>query len=191
MILFGELDIITYFDFSEAVSANHSTAYCTLNSVCAPSRNHWQFWSLICWYHPDQKNSSMSWVWISFIWLCTLGAFTDSQAQTTARVREQFVLWTFNFRTVMFVRSIESTPINLSTTSFLAACCWRIIVITLFWKVKKARLSDLKISALCQAIFSIVRLGSLTWFIAIDVMTVTIGVLIIFIASNSSSKWVS
>lgn len=163
----------------------------TLISLCALSKYHWNWRSIISWNRPGQENWLRPWSISDELKWEFLSAFWSIKERAAARATEQFVRWTSVVSCTISDAREGSAPTNWRLTP-LSEARWRITSAAEgFWGAENAWAPDLKIPALCHAILSIDEPSCLIWSIPSVVTVVTTGFSTIFVESYSPPWWVS
>ncbi len=183
---------VKYHFISELDWANHFAHFSRLILLCASSRNHVRLPSEIDWNRSGQENAFTPWI-ISCDESSALScdALCCKKLLLTARVKESFSNWTFGFSCEASAERSEQTSTNSSETFLSAALFWSIVATAFCCGAENAEASALKISALCQATFVRDEPSWCIWSSSIDVIAVTTGFDMTFVASYSPSWWVS
>jgi len=161
----------------------------TLISLCALSKNHWNWSSVTSWKRPGQENwlipcSISDILKLSFV-------FWARNERTQARASEQFTRWTSGRSCTMSAGSEGSISTNCRLILFSDPRFRNTSIAALSCGAENAIAPDLKIPALCHAILSIEEPSCLTWSMPSGVIAVTRGFSITFVESYSPPWCVS
>lgn len=183
---------IKYHFISELDWANHFAHFSRLILLCVSSRNHVRLLFEIDWNRSNQKNAFNSWIILfdkSSALFCD--AFCCKKLLLTARVKERFSNWIFDFSCQASVERFKQISTNFSEISLSAARFWSIVATAFYCETENAETSTLKIFVLCQTTFVRDESSWCIWSLSIDVIVVMTDFDMIFVALYSSSWWVS